>query len=340
MNATTYGLDVAKHVLKMYWVDAQTGEIVNRRFGRDDLLAFLARRPAGRVALEACGSGHWWARKIKALGHEVVLLHAKFIRPFVQTNKTDAADARAIWTAVQQPGMRTVAAKTEDQQAMLSLHRMRALLVKFRTMQVNQVRGLLYEFGATFRAGRVAGLAEIRARMAELEDALPGTMVDSLQDQLQRIDGLERNIDQLERRIGTWQKQEPACRALAEVPGIGKLTATALVATMGDAKTFKSGREFASFLGLVPRQSGTGGRIRLGSISKRGDPYLRTLLIHGARSVMYHAKVPTTWQTAIQARRPANVAAVALANKMARTAWAILAHGKAYQKDYVSVKPA
>jgi transposase len=340
MNATTYGLDIAKRVFQLYWVDAQTGEIVNRRFGRDELIRFLAQRPAGRVALEACGSAHWWARKIKALGHEVVLLHAKFIRPFVQTNKTDAADARAIWTAVQQPAMRTVAAKTEDQQAMLGLHRMRALLVKFRTMQVNQLRGLLYEFGVTFRAGRLAGLAEIRARMAELEDALPGAMICSLQGQLQRIDRLEQDIDQLERRMGTWQKQEAACRAISEVPGIGKLTATALVATMGDAKTFKSGREFASFLGLVPRQSGTGGRIRLGSISKRGDPYLRTLLIHGARSVLCHAKVPPTWQTEIQARRPANVAAVAMANKMARTAWAILAHGRAYQKDYVSVKPA
>jgi transposase len=340
MNATTYGLDVAKRVFQMYWVDAQTGEIVNRRFGRDELIGFLAQRPSGRVALEACGSGHWWARKIKALGHEVVLLHAKFIRPFVQTNKTDAADARAIWTAVQQPEMRTVAAKTEDQQAMLSLHRMRALLVKFRTMQVNQLRGLLYEFGVTFRAGRLAGLAEIRARMAELEDALPGAMMVSLQDQLQRIDALEQDVDRLEQRIGAWQKQEAACRAITEVPGIGKLTATALVATIGDAKAFKSGREFASFLGLAPRQSGTGGKIRLGSISKRGDPYLRTLLIHGARSVMYHTKEPTTWHRGIQARRPANVAAVALANKMARTAWAILARGQAYQKDHVSVKPA
>lgn len=340
MNATTYGLDVAKRVFQMYWVDAQTGEIVNRRFGRDQLIEFLAQRPAGRVALEAGGSGHWWARKIKALGHEVVLLHAKFIRPFVQTNKTDAADARAIWTAVQQPGMRTVAAKTEDQQATLALHRMRALLVKFRTMQVNQLRGLLYEFGVTFRAGRLAGLAEIRARMAELEHTLPGTLLCSLQRQLKRIDEVQRDIEQLERRIGDWQKQEAACRAIAQVPGIGRLTATALVATMGDVKTFKSGREFASFLGLVPRQSGTGGKIRLGSISKRGDPYLRTLLIHGARSVMYHAKAPTTWQRAIQARRPANVVAVALAHKMARTAWAILAHGRAYQTDYVSPKPA
>ncbi len=176
--------------------------------------------------------------------------------------------------------------------------------------------------------------------MAELEEALPAVLVSSLQDQLKRIDGLEHDIDQLEQRIGIWHKQEAACRAIAEVPGIGRLTATALVAMMGDAKTFKSGREFASFLGLVPRQSGTGGRVRLGSISKRGDPYLRTLLIHGARSVMYHAKAPTAWQTAIQARRPANVAAVAVAHKMARTAWAILAHGQAYQNNYVSVKPA
>ena len=174
------------------------------------------------MALEACGSGHWWARKIKALGHEVVLLHAKFIRPFVQTNKTDAADARAIWTAVQQPGMRTVAAKTEDQQAMLALHRMRALLVKFRTMQVNQLRGLLYEFGATFRAGRVAGLSEIRARMAELEGALPGTMVCSLRDQLNRIDEVRarhRSARAADRQLGRNRKRRAArsrkCRASA-----------------------------------------------------------------------------------------------------------------------------
>ena len=340
MNATTYGLDVAKSVFQLYWVDVHTGEIVNRRFGREELIGFLAKRPAGRVALEACGSCHWWARKIRALGHEVVLLHAKFIRPFVQTNKTDAADARAIWTAVQQPEMRTVATKTEDQQAMLALHRMRALLVKSRTMQVNQLRGLMYEFGVTFRSGRLAGLAEVRVRMAELEDAVPAMLFDALRDQLRRIDGLEQDIDQLERRIGAWQKQEAACRAIAQVPGIGRLTATALVATIGDARTFKSGREFASFLGLVPRQSGTGGRIRLGSITKRGDPYLRTLLIHGARSVMFHTKVPTPWLTEIQTRRPANVAAVAVAHKMARTAWAILAHGRTYEKNYVSAKPA
>jgi len=341
MNATTYGLDIAKRVCQVYWVDAQTGEVANRRFARDEVIQFLARRPAGRVALEACGSAHWWARKIKALGHEVVLLHARFTRPFVQTNKTDAADARAIWTAVHQPGMRTVAAKTEHQQAMLSLHRMRSLLVKFRTMQVNQLRSMLYEFGATFRTGRAAGLTEIRERMAELEAALPPTILLNLQEQLRRVEGFERDIDQLEKRIGVCHRDDAECRAIAEVPGIGRLTATALVATMGDAGAFKSGREFASFIGLVPRQNGTGGKVRLGSISKRGDAYLRTLLIHGARSVLYHAKAaPTPWQKGIQERRPGNVATVALANKMARTAWAIMAHGKSYRRNPIGVSPA
>lgn len=259
MNVTTYGLDVAKRVFQLYWVEAETGEVVNRRFGREESIAFLAQRPAGRVALEACGSGHWWARKIKSLGHEVVLLHAKYIRPFVQTNKTDAADAKAIWTASRQPGILTVAAKSEDQQAKLSLHRMRAQLIKIRTMQVNQLRGLLYEFGVTFRAGRLAGLSEIRRRMAELEAMPPGLVVKGLQDQLKRIDGLEQEIDGLDKQLGTWQKREAACRAITAIPGIG---------------------------------------------------------------------------------RPANVAAVALANKMARTAWAILAHDRAYQQNYVSVKPA
>jgi transposase len=281
---------------------------------------FLAQRPAGLVALEACGSAHWWARKIRAIGHEVVLLNAQFIRASVQTNKTDAADAWAIWTAVQQPGMRFVAAKTEDQQAMLSLHRIRSLLVKFRRMQTNQLRGLLYEFGVTIRAGRVAGLTEIWERMAELEDSLPESIVLNLHEQLRRINAFEEDIDQIEKRIGAWQKPEAACRAISEVPGIGRLTARALVATIGDAKTFRSGRGFAAFLVLVPRQKGKGEKIRLGPISRRGDPYLRTLLIHGARSVLCHTKVPTAWQQVMQVRRPENVVAVALANKIARVA--------------------
>jgi transposase len=340
MNITTYGLDVAKRVFQLYWVDGETGEIMNRRFGRQELIEFAVRRPAGRFALEACGSGHWWARKLRAMGHEVVLLHAKFIRPFVQNNKTDAADARAIWTAVQQPGMRTVAVKTEDQQAMLGLHRMREQLVKFRTMQVNQLRGLLYEYGVILKAGRQTGLAEIRQRMGDLEDQVPGLLLQALQGQLKRIDEIDEEIGVIEKRIGGWQKQEAACSAIAQIPGIGKLTATALVATMGEARSFKSGREFAAFIGLVPRQSGTGGKVKLLGISKRGDRYVRTLLIHGARSVLYRAKDKGAWSEALLKRRPTNVVITALANKMARTAWAILAHGRTYQRDYVSVPPA
>ncbi|CAB3807685.1 IS110 family transposase ISRta3 [Pararobbsia alpina] len=218
--------------------------------------------------MEACGSAHWWARKIVALGHEVVLLHARFIRPFVQNNKTDATDARAIWTAAQQPGMRSVAPKTADQQATLALHRMRSLLVKSRTMQVNQLRGLLYEFGVTLKVGRVAGPAEVRERLHEIEQVVPGTLFCALCDQLQHFDRIDGGIKKLETQIVAWRRQEAACQRLAAIPGIGPLTATALVATIGDPAAFKSGRELAACLGLVPRQNGTGGKVRLGGISK------------------------------------------------------------------------
>lgn len=340
MNATTYGLDIAKRVLQLYWVDHDSGEIHNRKLGRQELLEFFAQREAGLIALEACGSAHWWRRKLMALGHEVKLIHAKFVRPFVQGNKTDAADARAIWTAAGQPGMRTVAGKTEEQQAMLALHRIRLSLVKFRTMQVNQLRGLLYEFGITLKGGRQAGLAEMKQRLAELEQTVPGMLFEAVKEQLQRLDEIEDDVQNLERRIKDWRKQQAACWKIAAIPGVGLLTATALVATMGEASSFKSGREFAAFVGLVPRQSGTGGKIKLLGISKRGDTYLRTLLIHGARAVLFQAKDKGAWSEALLQRRPTNVAIVAMANKMARTAWALLAHDREYQKGYVSAVPA
>ncbi len=321
-------------------MEHESGEIYNRKLGRQELLEFFAQRETGLIALEACGSAHWWRRKLMALGHEVKLIHAKFIRPFVQGNKTDAADAKAIWTAVMQPGMRTVAGKTEEQQSMLALHRIRLSLVKFRTMQVNQLRGLLYEFGIILKSGRQTGLAEMRQRLAELEQNLPGMLFNAVRDQLGRLDGIDADIEGIERQIKNWQKQHEACRKIAQIPGVGMLTAIALVATMGEAKSFKSGREFAAFVGLVPRQSGTGGKVRLLGISKRGDTYLRTLLVHGARTVMFKAKDKGAWSEALLQRRPTNVAIVALANKMARTAWAILAHDREYQKGYVSTVPA
>ncbi|KAG8148416.1 IS110 family transposase [Burkholderia catarinensis] len=339
MNATTYGLDIAKSVFQLYWVNPQSGEIFNRRFSRDQLIRFLSQREPGRVVLEACGGAHWWARKIISLGHQAVLLHPKYVRPFVQTNKTDAADARAIWTTAQQPGMRTVAIKTEAQQAILSLHRIRSALVDTRTRLVNQIRGLLAEYGLGFRYGRKAFMNELSVRMPEIEQAVPPLIWRALQHQLAHLRQLEVDITETERENLLWMKANPAAQMLAAINGIGPLTATATVAVMGSPNTFRSGRAFAASLGLVPAQTGTGGKVRLGGITKRGDPYLRKLLIHGARIVVTRSKQRPAWVDALLSRRPVNVAIVALANKMARVAWALLAHGQAYDPKHVSTRP-
>jgi transposase len=330
MNRITYGLDIAKHTFQLYWVDPDSGVVFNRRFSRKSLIEFLSKRSRGCVALEACGSAHSWARRLGTYGHEVVLIHPRFVRPFVQTNKTDSADAKAICVAAQQPGMRFVAVKTEEQQAVLALHRMRSSQVKFRTAQVNQLRGLLYEFGITVIAGRQAGLARIREKMAELQATVPPLLFEAIKDHLARIEHFDQEIKRLERQIQVWNRQQSACLSIRDIPGIGTLTASALVASIGNVRAFKSGRELAAFIGLVPRHSGTGGKVRLGGISKRGDPYLRTLLIHGARSVIYSARKKSKWVESLLSRRPGNVAVVALANKIVRTVWAVLAHGQAY----------
>lgn len=336
MNATTFGLDLAKRVMQVHWVETETGEICRRQLKRGQVLEFFARRAPGVIAMEACGSAHDWGRKLVGLGHQVRLIAAQFVRPFVKSNKTDAADAQAIWEAAQRPGMRFVALKSEGQQAVLMLHRMREQLVKMRTMQVNQLRGLLYEFGAELPPGRSAGLARIPGELAKLDDVLPAMVIDTVREQLQRIDGLDHDIAAVERRLAGWKKDDAPSRRLMDIPGVGLLTATAAVATIGEATAFKSGREFAAFVGLVPRHSGTGGRVKLLGISKRGDVYLRTLLIHGARSVIMHGKQHDAWLTRLLARRPFNAAVVALANKMARTIWALLAHGRTYQKGYAA----
>ncbi len=336
MKITTFGLDLAKRVFQLHWVDMETGEICRRQLKRDQLTEFFANRKPSIVAMEACGSAHYWARKLKGFGHEVRLIATQFVRAFVQTNKTDAADARAIWEAAQRPGMRFVAVKSEAQQSVLLLHRMREQLVKMRTMQVNQLRGLLYEFGAELPQGRQRGIERIGNELERLAGVLSGMVIATIQEQLKRIEALDKDIAEIEKKLALWKKEDKAARRLMEIPGVGLLTATAAVATIGDAKTFKSAREFAAFLGLVPRQSGTGGRVKLLGISKRGDVYLRTLLIHGARSVITHAKEREAWLEKLLARRPLNVAVVALANKMARTIWALLAHDRTYDKCYVA----
>ena len=338
MNVTTYGLDLAKRVLQVHWVEPETGEVKRKALARADVSAFFALRRPGVVAMEACGSAHHWGRLLKGFGHEVRLIAAQFVRPFVKTNKTDAADAEAIWEACQRPQMRFVAVKSEEQQAVLSLHRIRQQFVKIRTMQAHQIRGLLYEFGVVVPKGWRALLAQAAPMLAdETHGQVPELIRGELLTQLAGLRTLTERITALDRQIGLWQRRESECQRIAEVPGVGLLTATAVVATIGDAKTFRSGREFAAFLGLVPRQTGTGGRVKLLGISKRGDPYLRTLLIHGARTVLtYQSRADRLdpWLKELLSRRPKNVAIVALANKMARTIWALMAHGRAFDRSW------
>jgi transposase len=258
------------------------------------------------------------------------------VKPFVGGNKNDAADARGIWTAMQQPGIKVVAVKSEEQQAVLALHRMRQQLVKFRTAQINGLRGLLSEYGEVMPQGRAGIKKDIAAALQRIAERLPAVLIDTLREQYARLGELDQQILEIERRLRQWHHQDVDSQRIAEIPGVGLLTATAAVAMMGDAKAFKSGREFAAWLGLVPRQSGTGGRVRLLGISKRGDTYLRTLLIHGARAILTHSKSPPEWLSELVKRRPRNVAVVAMANKMARTIWALTAHERTYQKGYVS----
>ncbi|MDC6129624.1 IS110 family transposase [Burkholderia gladioli] len=339
MNLTPVGIDIAKTVFQVHYVDHDTGEVVNKPIRRAVLLEHFANWPPCLIGMEACGGAHHWARKLVQMGHQVKLMPGEFVKAFNIRNKNDAADARAIWLAVQQPG-KAVAVKTEIQQAMLALHRAREQLVKFRTMQINGLRGLLAEYGEVSAKGRASldkAIPEILARVAE---RLPAVLIDTLREQWAGLTKLDEQIAAIERRMQEWKKDDHAVKAISEIPGVGLLTATAAVAMIGDAKVFRSGREFAAWAGLVPRQTGSGGKVNLHGISKRSDTYLRTLLIHGARSVLIHANDPGPWVEQLQKRRHPNVVIVALANKIARTIWAVLAHDRPYQKGYVSVNPA
>ncbi|MDL2284563.1 IS110 family transposase [Oxalobacter sp. OttesenSCG-928-P03] len=339
MKLTPVGIDLAKNVFQLHYVDEETGEVINKAIRRADFLAHFANRSPCLIGMEAGSGAHHWARQLTRMGHQIKLMQGRFVKAFNIRNKNDAADAQAIWLAVQQP-CKSIAMKTEMQQAMLSLHRMREQLVKFRTMQINGLRGLLAEYGevmGTTRAGLSKAMPAILARLSEI---LPAVLIDSLREQWEGIGQLDERIGTIERRMREWKKDDAAVKAISEIPGIGLLSATAAVATIGDAKAFRSGREFAAWIGLVPRQTGSGGNTRLHGISKRGDTYLRTLLIHGARSVITNAKTPGPWIEEMKKRKSLNVAVVALANKIARMIWAILAHGRRYQKGYVSIKPA
>jgi transposase len=339
MKLTPVGIDIAKNIMQVHYVDENTGEIVNRSVKRAKFLEHFANRAPCLVGMEACGGAHHWARQLTRMGHQVKLMPAEFVKAFNIRNKNDCADARAIWLAVQQPS-KPVAVKTENQQAMLALHRAREQLVAFRTMQINGLRGILTEYGEVMNKGRAAlneAMPQILARVAA---RLPEVLIDTLREQWSRIAELDEQIARIERRMREWRKDDPAVKAICEIPGVGLLTGTAAVAMMGDVNAFKSGREFAAWIGLVPKQTGSGGKLQLHGISKRGNGYLRMLLVQGARSVLNNAKDPGLWLLQLQKRRPTNVVVVALANKLARTIWAVLAHGHPYEKGHVSEKPS
>lgn len=331
------GMDIAKNVFQIHAVDRDTGEVEKIKVKRDRVLKFFANRSPSLVAIEACGGAHFWARTLKALGHQVKLLPPKQVRAFVARDKTDARDAQAIWVAAQQPHIREVPIKSEQQQACLTLHRIRTQLMKMRIMQTNALRGLLYEFGIVLPEGHQMLLKRISSELATASDTLPSMVIDSIREQLIRINQLQTDIDCIDKRLIALSKQNAQTIVLQTIPGIGPLTATALNATIGDMNDFRSGREFAAWLGLTPRQTGTGGKIRQHGISKRGDVYLRTLLMHGARAVIARSK-PSIWLQSLLARRPYNVVVAALANKMARTIWALLVKGKSF--DQVKWNPA
>lgn len=332
MELNVIAIDIAKKVFQLHWVEPDTGSIERLKLKRAQLLAWFAAQQPVLVVMEACGGAHEWGRELMKLGHEVRLLPPKMVRPFVRRNKTDAADAQAIWTASRQPGIRFVALKSEAQQVVLALHRVRAQLMKMRIMQTNALRGLLYEFGIVLPEGHAALMKELPSAFQQAQARLPSMFMDSLHEQVRRIAQLQADIGALERRLAQEMRKTPACNTVAEIPGVGLMTATAVVASMGSPAAFKDAREFAAWVGLVPRQTGTGGRVRQLGISKRGDAYLRTLLMHGARAVVRSDRADTwPWLASLLKRRPYGVVVAAVANKIARTIWAVLAKGQSWR---------
>lgn len=324
------GLDIAKRFFQVHSIDPNTGEIIKLKLRRSEVAPYFANRERSIVAMEACGSSHHWARQLSSLGHEVRLIATKFVKPFVKGNKSDAADARAIWEAAQRPEMRFVAQKSESQQAILALHSMRDGLVKARTAQLHQLRAAFYELGIDLPEGRHWCVKRLPSAFERLEGKIPTMVIDALRGQLELIEQLTKRVDDIEHKLDVYRHSDDCCKRVLEIPGVGLLTATAIVASVGDAREFRSGREFAAWLGVVPRHTGTGGRVRLLSISKRGNSYLRAMVIHCARAVMARQKERSAWLQRVIRDRPWNVAVVALANKIARTIWAVLAHGATY----------
>ena len=335
-TVTTIGLDIAKSVFQVHGVDANGQVVIRRQLKRRYILAFFQKVPPCLVGIEACASSHHWSRELQALGHTVRLMPPAYVKPYVKRHKNDATDAEAICEAVSRPNMRFVATKTPGQQSCLTLHRTRHLFIRQQTSVINAIRAHLAEFGIVAPVGR-HGVEQLLQVVADKSDKrLPEVAricVAALGAQLQT---LKAKILEFDRLIMAWHRSSETSRRLDDIPGVGPALATALVASIADPNAFRSGRDFSAWIGVVPKQNSSGGKDRLGSISKRGDRYLRGLFVAGALAVIRYAKIYGTkhrpWLTALLARRPTKVAAIALANKIARMAWAMMAKGERYKE--------
>ena len=336
-KVTIVGLDLAKSVFQVHGADKEGRPVVCKKLRRGQVLAFFAGLSPCLIGLDACASAHFWARELRALGHAVRLIPPQYVHPFVKTNKNDATDAEAICEALMRPTMRFAAVKSAEQQSVLMLHRARDLLVRQRTMLINALRGHCGEFGMVVAQG--ASKVTILIEMIEDRDdaRLPALAREALGSLVEQLRMAQTQILDLEKQLKAWHRTNEASRRLEAIPGVGVITATALVATIGDASQFHSGRQLAAWLGLVPRQYSSGGKARLGRISKRGDGYLRRLLVHGARADLrwsrHRKERRSVWQDSLLARRPTNVVLVAMANKTARVVWAMLSRGEAFRAE-------
>jgi transposase len=334
MQITTIGLDIAKNVFQVHGIDASEKIVVRKQLRRSQVLAFFKALPPCLVGIEACATAHYWARELTKLGHRVRLMPAKDVKAYVKRNKNDAADAEAICEAVRRPTMRFVQVKSAAQQGQLMLHRTRDLLMRQRTQVINALRAHMAELGIVAAQGR-DGIKELLKIIAREEDArLPVDAHTSLVVLAAQLQALQTMIRSIEKRIVVQHRSNEASRRLQTIPGIGVIGATAIAATVPDPKVFRSGRDLAAWIGLVPRESSTGGKHKLGPISKQGDQYLRRILVVGAHAVLKRARLHPeqyAWLTGLLARKPFRVVAVALANKMARIAWALLAKGGTYR---------
>jgi transposase len=335
-TVTTIGLDIAKSVFQVHGVDAAGQVVVRRQLKRRYVLAFFEKLPPCLIGVEACASSHHWSRELQALGHKVRLMPPAYVRPYVKRQKNDAADAEAICEAVTRANMRFVETKTPEQQSCLMLHRTRHLFIRQQTAVINAIRAHLAEFGIVAPVGR-KGVEELLGVVADASDKrLPEIARACLAALGAQLRMLKAQILEFDRMINAWHRSNETSKRLDEIPGVGPALATALVASVADPRAFRSGRDFSAWIGLVPKQHSSGGKDKLGGISKQGDRYLRSLFTAGALAVIRYAKIHGAkhrpWLTALLARRPTKVAAVALANKIARMAWAMMARGERYKE--------